>query len=216
MNLVADAIMSRRSVREGFIRTTIPREVLEDIVRCGLAAPSSKNARPWRFHVVSNSLLLKELADMVEHADGIDSYVPSDPATGAPRTGFSSSVMESAAALRNAPVAVFIENTGEFSSGRETLLAATSEALASSIVGYTLEIIGVGAAVENMWLAAVGYGVAGVFMGDILVAERAIRQRLEINCDLIGVLVLGYSGRPVDHRVRNRIELCKEKVRWFY
>ncbi|MFY9821800.1 MAG: nitroreductase family protein [Thermoanaerobaculia bacterium] len=216
MNLVADAIMSRRSVREGFSRTAIPRDVLEDIVRCGLAAPSSKNARPWRFHVVTNSSLLKELADMVERADCIDSYVPSDPATGAPRAGFSSSVMESAAALRNAPVAVFIENTGEFSSGRETLLAATSEALAGSIVGYTLEVIGVGAAVENMWLAAVGHGVAGVFMGDILVAERAIRQRLEINCDLIGVLVLGYIERSADHRVRHRIEVCKEKVRWFY
>ena len=61
MNMVVDTILRRHSVREGFSRAPIPIEVLEDIIRCGLAAPSSKNARPWRFHVVMDPLLCEEL-----------------------------------------------------------------------------------------------------------------------------------------------------------
>src|SRR5882724_10716090 len=74
MNMVVDTILRRHSVREGFSRAPIPIEVLEDIIRCGLAAPSSKNARPWRFHVVMDPLLCEELAGAVESAEGIDSY----------------------------------------------------------------------------------------------------------------------------------------------
>lgn len=46
-----------------------------------------KNARPWRFHVVTDHLLLAELASAVEEADDKESHVPFDPATGAPRGG---------------------------------------------------------------------------------------------------------------------------------
>jgi nitroreductase len=214
MNLVVDTILRRRSAREGFSRVPISIDILGDIIQCGLAAPSSKNARPWRFHVVTDQLLREELAVMVESAEGIESYVPSDPTTGEPRPEFSSTVLLSASVLRNAPVAVFIENTGAFSRGRQALLEATSEALAGSIIGYTLEIIGVGAAVENMWIAAVGHGLAGVFMGDILIAERAIKKRLSIECDLVGVLALGYAQSREANAVRNGIELSAEQVRW--
>lgn len=212
MNLVVDTILRRHSVREGFSRTPIPREVLDDIIRCGLAAPSSKNARPWRFHIVTDPLLREELASTVESAEGIESYVPFDPTTGQPRPGLSSTVVESAAVLRKAPVAIFVENTGTFSRGRRALLEATSEALAGSIIGYTLEVMGVGAAVENMWIAAVGHGLAGCFMGDVLIAERAIQRRLSIECDLVGVLVLGYAENREAHAVR--VEFSAEEIRW--
>lgn len=214
MNLIVDTILRRRSVREGFGGAPIPIDILEDVVRCGLAAPSSKNACPWRFHVVTDHLIREELAVMVESAEGINSYVPSDPATGKPRPEYSSTVFLSASVLRNTPVAIFIENSGAFSRGRQALLQATPEALAGAIVGYTLEIIGVGAAVENMWIAAVGHGLAGVFMGDILIAEQAIKQRLSIECDLVGVLALGYAETREAQTMRDRVALGAEQVRW--
>jgi len=159
-------------------------------------------------------LLCEELAGAVESAEGIDSYVPYDPTTGEPRPGLSSTVIESAAVLRNAPVAIFVENTGVFSRSRQALLTATSEALAGSIIGYTLEVMGVGAAIENMWIAAIGHGLAGVFMGDVLIAERAIQRRLSIACDLVGALVLGYPERREANAVRDCAELSTEQVRW--
>lgn len=214
MNTVVETILRRESIRHGFSSAPVPLEALTDVVCCGLAAPSSKNAQPWRFHVVSDRPLLRELADIVVQSDGREAYVPFDPVSGLPRTEWRSTVVESADVLASVPVAIFIENTGAFSHSRKALLEATPEVLAASIISYTLEVLGVGAALENMWIAAVAHGLAGVFMGDILIAEPQIRRRLGIERDLVGVLALGYSVvRPKQDR-QSRGQLDPDQVRW--
>jgi len=214
MNPAIEAILRRRSVREGFTDAPVPRAVLEDILRCGLAAPSSKNARPSRFHVVTDRDLLDVIAREVESSEDLDTYVPFDPVTGKPRPEWSSTVIESAEVLRNARVAIFVENTGTFSRGRQALVNASPEALAGSIVGYTLEAMGLGAAIQSMWIAAVAHGLAGVFMGDVLIAERAIKRRFAIAGDLVGVLALGYAEVLQAKAVRGPAELDSDQVRW--
>lgn len=201
-NATTQLILSRRSVRDKFTDQQIPREAIVEILRCGLAAPSSKNARPWRLHVVTDRGVLKELADAVASADGADTYVPRDPETGLTRTDWPSSVSESADTLRGAPLGIFIENLGAFSKGRKILSAVPRENLRGSLVGYTFEVLGIGAAIMNMWLAANALGAQAAFMGDVCVAEKAIAEKLGIKCDLIGVLVVGYStAKPSPQRV---------------
>nr|AGC71408.1 nitroreductase [uncultured bacterium A1Q1_fos_1000] len=95
--------------------------------------------------------------------------------------------------LREAPVAIFIENRGPFSGGRASLLRASPRALALAIVGYELEFASLGAAIQSMWLAAMEFGLSAVFMGDVAVAEAAIGDLLDIRGDLFGALVLGYT-----------------------
>ncbi|MEW5982598.1 MAG: nitroreductase family protein [Acidobacteriota bacterium] len=214
MNPVVEAIVTRRSIRGGFSSSPVDREVLENIVRCGLAAPSSKNARPWRFHVVTDCALLMEVSVLVEQAEGRDEYVPCDPTTGRPWETWRSSVDESAAVLKAAPAAIFVENLGIFSRGRATLIQAAPAALAASIVGYSFEVMGVGAAVQNMWIAAVSLGLGGVFLGDVLVAETEIRRKLGIPCELAGALVLGYPAQGTVPAATVRAELDPDRVRW--
>jgi len=187
------AILSRRSTRADFTGEPIVRESLEAIMACGLAAPSSKNAQPWRLHVVTDRALIADLAHAVRTSPDIDDYVPHDPRTGRPIPRYVSTVRESADVLEQVPAAIFVENLGAFSGGRATLAAAPHDALVGSLVGYTLEIIGIGAAIQNMWVAAHSLGVGVAFMGDVLIAEPAIRSRLGLTGDLIGVLAMGYS-----------------------
>ena len=190
-------ILSRRSIRDGFEIRPVPENVINDVLRCGLAAPSSKDTQPWRLHVVTDERLRAELAEAVETAKDPERYVPSDSRTGEPRPDWPSSVIESATALRDAPLAVFVENVAPFSHGRATVAAADAEHREDAMVGYGLEAIGLGAAVQSMWLAATSHGLRGVFMGDVLIAESAIRSRLGMGGDLAGVLALGYStGEP--------------------
>lgn len=175
---------------------------MEQLLHCGACAPSSKNAQPWRLHVVSDRPLLRGLADAVQHAKDADSYVPVDPATGLPRADWCSTVAESADVLRQVPLGIFVENRGPFSGGRPSLAAAPSDALEAALVGYTFEVIGLGAAIQNMWIAAQSHGLCGVFMGDIVIADATIRARLGMSGDLVGVLALGYSdGLPWIDRV---------------
>ena len=211
---VIAAMLARRSIREGFDGQPIPGSVLREIVRCGLAAPSSKNAQPWRMHVVTDRAMLGVLADAVEKAKGVDEYVPHDPATGRPRPAYVSTVRESAQVLREVAAAIFIENRGLFSDGRAGLIGATRPALAGSLVGFGLEMIGIGAAIENMWLAAEALGVRVAFMGDVVIAEDDIRAALGIAGDLAGVLALGFSDAPLPARRQRLDERDADHVVW--
>lgn len=214
MNRVVETILCRRSVRDGFLPKSIPDPVINDVLRCGLAAPSSKNGRPWLFHVVTARPILEQFAGLMEDAEGIDSYVPSDLATGMPSPGLRSSVLESAAILRQAPVAIFVEDTAIFTGGRQALARSSPESLRKSMVGYAFEVMGVGAAVENMWLAAVAHGVSAVFLGDVLIVEREIARRLGVNRDLLGALALGYgqADPPQDCRPADNADMSR--IRW--
>jgi nitroreductase len=213
---VIAAMLARRSIREGFDQQLIPEPVLREVVRCGLAAPSSKNAQPWRMHVVTDRATLGALADAVDHAVGVDEYVPHDPATGRPWPAYVSTVRESAQVLREVAAAIFIENRGLFSNGRAGLVTATRPALAGSLVGFGLEMIGIGAAIENMWLAAEALGVRVAFMGDVVIAEDEIGATLGMAGDLAGVLALGFSDVPLPPRRQRLDEQDADHVVWHH
>jgi nitroreductase len=203
-----EGILARRSIRSGFEPRTVPSQLVERIVSCALVAPSSKNAQPWRIHAVSSPALLAEFANAVAHAKGAESYVPLDPATGRSH-GWRSTVVESAELLRQVPLGLFVENTGRFSRGRRTVAATSGSVLESALQAYGFELMGLGAAVQNMWLAAEASGLRGVFMGDVVIAEEAIGKRLRFDGDLVGVLALGYtSGEPTPKQLlSNRVVL---------
>jgi nitroreductase len=190
---VIETILARRSVRFGYEQRPVSHEHLESVLSCGLAAPSSKNAKPWRFHVVEDERLRHAIADAAVRGEGVDQYVPHDPRTGRPSPHWSSTVLESADVVREAPAIVLIENRGVFSAGRVALVQASREALASSLTGYGFEVMGLGAALENVWLAANSLGIGVAFLGDLNIAEDEIRAMLGLEGDLMGVIALGYA-----------------------
>ena len=156
---------------------------------------------------------IKAAADAMRTAENADSYVPFDPLTGAIRADWPSSVRDSADLLAAAPVAIFVENRGTFSRGRATLVEAIRDRRIGSLVAYTFEVLGVGAAVENMWLAAHSFGLVATFMGDVVVAEDAIGRMFSISGDLVGVLVLGHP-LPNAPRPRRDDEPVEGLVTW--
>ena len=58
-----EAIEQRRSIRANEDRP-VSRELLEEILRAGTLAPSSKNRQPWRFVVVTGQAKAEMLAVM--------------------------------------------------------------------------------------------------------------------------------------------------------
>lgn len=208
-----DAIMLRRSQRALFGPATLNRADLELVLKCGLAGPSSKNARPWRFHVLDPGPTLVGIAAAMETAEGAATFVPLDPSTEQKRPDWTSTVLESAEVLRNASVAIFVENLGSFGTSRSTV-ARTSEAVREdAILGLTLEVLGIGAAVQNMWIAATALGLEGAFIGDVLVAEVHVRAALRAAGDIVGVLVLGPSKKAIRKTPRPAV-IESEHVVW--
>lgn len=187
------AIYGRRSIRKGFRQSSIPDDAVSEILRCGCMAPSSKDEQHWRLHAVRDQAMLAMVADAMVTNGRATEYVPLDPVTGAPSATYASSVVESATALRDATLGIFVENDGSFSGGRATVARARQDILDEVLVGYAFELIGIGAAIQNMWLSAHDLGLAGVFVGDVVIAEASVRERLGMTGDLLGVLALGFS-----------------------
>lgn len=190
-----EAILARRSERADVEGGAVDDELVAVILRCGAAAPSSKSARPWRFHVVRDRPALARIADAMLGAEGIEQFVPLDPSTGRKRERWESTVVESSATLRAAAVGIFVENLGEFSGSRRAVAAVPRDLLQDALIGYSLELLGLGAAIENMWVATTALGLSASFMGDVLVAEETVKHQLGLDGDLVGVLALR-SGSP--------------------
>ena len=191
---LTEAILARRSIRTGYVREPLSIDVLDRIVLAGLSAPSSKNAQSWRFHVITDGHTLDHIASLILAAEDKDSFVPSDPKTGSPRATYDSSVRESAHVLQHVPAAIMVENLGRFSYNRRTLAQTEPQFMDNALLGFALEMVGIGAAIENMWLAATSLGLGAVFMGDVLIVEDSIKRLLDVQGDIIGALALGHSS----------------------
>jgi len=57
-----NAIFDRRSIRK-YEDKPVPAELIEKLLRAGMAAPSAGNERPWQFVVVDEKSILAKLAD---------------------------------------------------------------------------------------------------------------------------------------------------------
>jgi nitroreductase len=60
-------ILERRSVRR-YTKAPVPREILLQLAKAGMAAPSSRDARHFRFIMVDDPLLIDQLGDGLPYA----------------------------------------------------------------------------------------------------------------------------------------------------
>lgn len=61
-NSTLDTIFNRKSVRK-YTERPVEKEMLETLARAGMAAPSSKDRRPWEFIIVTDRKLLDAMGE---------------------------------------------------------------------------------------------------------------------------------------------------------
>jgi len=67
MNDTLRIILNRKSVRS-FTGQEVSNELLEELARAGMAAPSARNLQPWAFVIVTNRATLDTLAERLPYA----------------------------------------------------------------------------------------------------------------------------------------------------
>jgi nitroreductase len=67
-DIILSAIHSRQSIRSFISGRTIPRDVLETLVRAGMEAPSALNLRPWVFIAIDDHEIMNALAAALPYA----------------------------------------------------------------------------------------------------------------------------------------------------
>lgn len=158
-NPVVETIMARRSVRK-YKADAVERAKLEEILKCGINAPSGMNKQPWEVRVV----------DKAEYIDGITEVFKKANPKMAEDPGFKNM-------FRNAPAVIFVASPKDGSGqldcgllGENMALAAQSMGLGTCFLGGPirfmktdaeaapyLERLGFSADYELLYALAVGY-----------------------------------------------------------
>jgi nitroreductase len=181
-----EAIARRRSIRK-FKSTPIPDEALRAILTAGMQAPSGKNRQPWCFYVVredKRAEMLRILREGIakEKAEG------EDPGS----SEWTANVME------QAPVTVFIFNP-----------AGVRPWLAHSI-GQNYDAVvdtqSIGAAIENMLLAALDQGIGSLWICDVFYAYEGLCEWLNAKGAMIAAVAFGYPDESPAVRWRKAFD----------
>ena len=186
-----DAIAARRSIRK-FKPTPVPDELLQQVLRAATQAPSGKNRQPWRFVVVRGERRAEMMRVMRQ---GLANSKAQGRVLG--------SAENSARVMEQAPVLVFVFNPD----GRRPWQEHSLEQMFWDVV----DIQSVGAAIQNMLLAAEDLGLGSLWICDVFSAYEELCNWLGESGELIAAVALGYADESPSARPRKPLgEVVRE------
>lgn len=169
MNQVIENIMNRRSVRM-YRDKAIPRDIMDEIIKAGNAAPTGSNAQPWRFVIIEDKDVRQKLAELSvpKVEKWLEKYANVQLKTLRERLAGGNADMT----YYNAPAIIFVVGAG------------LSSSLDCPMV------------CENMMLAArsLGLGSCWVHFGSLVCDEPEVKQMLELKEgeNVYGPVIFGY------------------------
>lgn len=203
-----EAIRNRRSIRK-YQDRSLSKEQIEAVLDAGILAPSSKNRQPWNFYVLSDidendnatpgakeEMLAAFRKGLDRERAGEDMLLPNNNQHIA-GAQYSLKIME------EAPVTIFVTN----SLGYKLKENLTPEERIAEICN----IQSIGAALENMSLAACHLGLGSLWICDIFFAYEELSQWLKAEGQLLAAMTLGYPAESPKARPRRKRE---ESVFW--
>ncbi len=195
---LTEAMKKRRSVR-AYKPDSIDKDVVKELLEAAILAPTGSNTQPFRFYVVAgdekkalDEALLKCLDEgestsnelQVQREGGSEE---AQDTMNARRTTLMREVMD---ILRNndVPIEVFARGSFHYFGAPVVIFVTMDQSLAEST------LVAVGAAVQNLMLAACDKGLGTCWIGMALMYSRQIRESLGIaNSErIITSLALGY------------------------
>ncbi len=186
-----DAIAARRSVRS-FVNQEISDEVLMSVFEAGLCAPSPKNRQPWTYVVISNREEKKRFAEQM-HAEITRLYSQKPDRQDIIGALDTLEPIEQCSALvlvcyKNNTVVIHDDGIDWNMSAKDV---------------EALELMSVGASVQNMLLRAQTLGIASLWCGDILYAYQFVKKYSEF--PVVSAICLGYAEYMPPKTARNEI-----------
>ncbi len=189
---VMEAINNRRSIRR-FRGDKLSNDVIRTILEAGIKAPSGKNKQPWEFVVVTGD---KRIEMMQVMRGGIQAFKAQHGNVG--------SAEHSANIMEQAPATIFIFNPyGAYPWQEKTVEQQITE---------TVDVQSVGAAIQNMILAAANLGLGSLWICDIFFAYEELCKWLKKDCQMVAALALGCPDENPPMRQRKNIDEVTEWI----
>lgn len=191
------AIENRRSIRK-YQDREVPKELLEKIIRAGIQAPSSKNRQPWKFIVATGKAKQESLEVMKR---GLEREKTEPLLTASAQ--FLGGAEYTLRIMAEAPAIIYIVNT----LGSDVEAAADADTRIFDICNAQ----SIGAAIENMTLAATELGLGSLWICDTYFAYRELCGWLQEDGTLAAALAVGYADEVPASRPRKTLD---ETVVW--
>lgn len=191
------AVADRRSIRK-YKRNEVPQDAIEEILKSGILAPSSKNRQPWKFIVVRGKA--KDcMTAVMEQGIAREKQTPLLPES----AKYLSGAEYTAQIMKQAPVVIFIVN----SLGRDLHAQLSPEERVYEICNAQ----SIGAAIENMTLTATALGLGSLWICDTFFAHAELKEWLNAEGEPFAALAVGYADEAPSPRPRNGE---KDTVEW--
>lgn len=182
-----DTVMEKRRSIRMYKDEEVPGDLVEKVLEAGRLAPSAKNGQPWTFAVLSKERKDKVAAIMKGYfpEKGKEDFTPRYAATS----------KYTARTILHAPVLILVlRKYGQF----------------GELLKYT-DLLGIGAAIENMCLKAADLGLGSLWIRDTCYTEEIIMNYLGLQeYELVSALALGYAASepsPVPRKTLEEITL---------
>lgn len=192
-----EEIVNRRSIRK-YKDLKISREDIAEVLQAGILAPSSKNRQPWKFVVVSGKAkgrMLEAMESGLER-EKISPLLP-DSKQHMRGAEYTYSIMA------QAPVTIFVINT--------LGLDLSAQLTAEDRIYEICNAQSIGAAMENMTLAATHLGLGSLWICDTYFAQKELTKWLDTDGQLIAAMTLGYADEAPKARPRRGLQ---ETIEW--
>ena len=199
-----EAIYKRKSTRT-FLTKKIDRNIVNEILQAGLQAPSPKNDQPWHFLVVEQREIRFEVARILEFQ--LKEIKQNNDSLGISRPDILGA-FESARVLREAPVFIFVYMDDEKCIGHDDSVEWKLSARDSECT----HVMAIGAAIQNILLAATEKGVDSLWIGDIFYAYNSLHEYLGVDGCMMALIALGYSRESTSKATRKDFD---ESVSFF-
>jgi nitroreductase len=186
-----DAIQNRRSIRK-FKPDSVPKDLIDKILESAIKAPSAMNRQPWRFIVltgVQKDQLLHKIHNRIAKSKLFK--------------GISHGALTTVAIMQKAPVLILVFNAEKKAGGLIRLFTSVYD---------VMHLQSLGAAIENMLLAAQELGLGTLWIGHVFLALKEIRTFTKRNQEFIAAVSLGFPDESPKARPRKGLP---DVVAWF-
>jgi len=202
MRYVLDLMKKRRSIRK-YSPRKVADDVLREVLEAARWAPSAHNAQPWRFIILIADNMKQELAEAMADAWKVDMI----------KDGVLADARESMAAasverFAHAPVLIVACLT------TKDMLTYGDEA--RQRCERDLAVQSLGAATQNMLLAAHAKGLGACWFCAPIFCKEKVRKILQVPMDVEpqALIVLGYPAEKPDVPRRKPLETYAYRDCW--
>ena len=185
-------IENRRSIRK-YKRHEISKEIIEDIIYSATLAPSAKNRQPWKFIVYQGEEKSK-LVDVMHQGiklEKITHKLMPEWAFAIPDAENTVRVME------EAPCLIAVLNTNQ-----KTPFDSIED---EKRIVEICDSLSIGAAIENMILAATSYGLGTLWIANTCFAYNELIDFIETDSQLTGIVAIGFANEAPAKRPRKPV-----------